>query len=232
MDRDIKGTFIKYVALNVLGMAGLSCYILADTFFIARAMGAEGLAALNFSISIYSIIHGIGLMRRHRRSDKILHTEGPLQTQKGRYSLCRIVQAGPLCGHHTCGDRPVRIISTGINAWRRQFDTANDNDISEDDTVLCPILHIKQYTDCLRTQRQRTQAFDGSNARRKSFQVLHRFFLCRDQRYRGHVLQRMRKFRLRIHHFHRKRMHRHSSPLDSSEQTDGHDRSMALFRHN
>lgn len=63
MDRDIKGTFIKYVALNVLGMAGLSCYILADTFFIARAMGAEGLAALNFSISIYSIIHGIGLMR-------------------------------------------------------------------------------------------------------------------------------------------------------------------------
>ena len=62
MDRDIKGTFIKYVALNVLGMAGLSCYILADTFFIARAMGAEGLAALNFSISIYSIIHGIGLM--------------------------------------------------------------------------------------------------------------------------------------------------------------------------
>ena len=62
MDRDIKRTFIKYVALNVLGMAGLSCYILADTFFIARAMGAEGLAALNFSISIYSIIHGIGLM--------------------------------------------------------------------------------------------------------------------------------------------------------------------------
>ena len=107
---------------------------------------------------------------RHRRSDKILHTEGPLQTQKGRYSLCRIVQAGPLCGHHTCGDRPVRIISTGINAWRRQFDTANDNDISEDDTVLCPILHFKQYTDRLRTQRQRTQAFDGSNARRKSFQ--------------------------------------------------------------
>ena len=45
-------------------MAGLSCYILADTFFIARAMGAEGLAALNFSISIYSIIHGIGLIAK------------------------------------------------------------------------------------------------------------------------------------------------------------------------
>lgn len=39
---------------------GFHRHILADTFFIARAMGAEGLAALNFSISIYSIIHSIG----------------------------------------------------------------------------------------------------------------------------------------------------------------------------
>ncbi|NLK98825.1 MAG: MATE family efflux transporter [Epulopiscium sp.] len=54
--------FAKYVSLNILGMIGLSCYILADTFFIAKALGATGIAALNFSISIYSVIHGIGLM--------------------------------------------------------------------------------------------------------------------------------------------------------------------------
>ena len=54
--------FSKYVSLNVLGMIGLSCYILADTFFVSNALGANGLAALNFSISIYSIIHGVGLM--------------------------------------------------------------------------------------------------------------------------------------------------------------------------
>lgn len=54
--------FLKYVTLNVLGMIGLSCYILADTFFIARSIGADGLTALNIAIPIYSFIHGAGLM--------------------------------------------------------------------------------------------------------------------------------------------------------------------------
>ena len=31
----ILNDFIKYASLNVLGMIGLSCYILADTFFIS-----------------------------------------------------------------------------------------------------------------------------------------------------------------------------------------------------
>ena len=30
---NILNMFIKYVSLNILGMIGLSCYILADTFF-------------------------------------------------------------------------------------------------------------------------------------------------------------------------------------------------------
>ena len=60
--KQIRTGFFKYVSLNVLGMAGLSCYILADTFFISKAMGAKGLAALNLAISIYSIIHASGLM--------------------------------------------------------------------------------------------------------------------------------------------------------------------------
>jgi len=43
-------------------MIGLSCYILVDTFFISKVLGALGIAALNFSISVYSVIHGLGLM--------------------------------------------------------------------------------------------------------------------------------------------------------------------------
>lgn len=62
MKESILKTFIKYVSLNILGMIGLSCYILADTFFVSKALGATGLAALNFSISVYSVIHGMGLM--------------------------------------------------------------------------------------------------------------------------------------------------------------------------
>lgn len=52
----------RYVSMNVLGMLGLSCYILADTYFIAQAMGADGLAALNLAIPVYSFIQGCGLM--------------------------------------------------------------------------------------------------------------------------------------------------------------------------
>ena len=55
-------TFAKYASLNVMGMIGLSCYILADTFFVSQGMGTDGLAALNLAIPIYSFIHGSGLM--------------------------------------------------------------------------------------------------------------------------------------------------------------------------
>lgn len=54
--------FARYASLNVLGMIGLSCYILADTYFISVGMGADGLAALNLAIPVYSFIHGSGLM--------------------------------------------------------------------------------------------------------------------------------------------------------------------------
>lgn len=60
--KQIRNGFCRYVSLNVLGMVGLSCYILADTFFISNALGAAGLAALNLAISVYSIIHATGLM--------------------------------------------------------------------------------------------------------------------------------------------------------------------------
>lgn len=54
--------FFKYTGLNIAGMIGLSCYILADTFFVAQALGTDGLAALNFAIAIYTLMNGTGLM--------------------------------------------------------------------------------------------------------------------------------------------------------------------------
>ena len=54
--------FIRYASLNVLGMVALSCYILADTFFVSQGLGANGLAALNLAIPVYNFIHGSGLM--------------------------------------------------------------------------------------------------------------------------------------------------------------------------
>lgn len=54
--------YLKYVSLNVLGMAALSCYILADTFFVSRGLGANGLTALNLAIPVYNLVNGTGLM--------------------------------------------------------------------------------------------------------------------------------------------------------------------------
>ncbi len=54
--------FSRYVSLNILAMLGISCYILADTFFISVAEGADGLTALNLVLPVYSVIFAIGSM--------------------------------------------------------------------------------------------------------------------------------------------------------------------------
>ncbi len=54
--------FTKYVSMNIMGMIALSCYILADTFFVANGIGPDGLTALNLAIPVYSFINGAGLM--------------------------------------------------------------------------------------------------------------------------------------------------------------------------
>lgn len=52
----------KYIIPNVLAMMGTSCYVLADTFFIATAAGANGITALNLALPIYGIIFAVGSM--------------------------------------------------------------------------------------------------------------------------------------------------------------------------
>lgn len=54
--------FSRYTVLSALGTLGVSCYILADTFFVSKGMGTRGLTALNLAIPVYNFIHGTGLM--------------------------------------------------------------------------------------------------------------------------------------------------------------------------
>ena len=54
--------FIRYVSLNIMGMMGISLYVLADTFFIANGMGANGLTALNLALPMFNVVSGLGLM--------------------------------------------------------------------------------------------------------------------------------------------------------------------------
>jgi len=61
MDNLLKN-YVKYVSLNILGMVSIAICIFIDTYFISKALGVEGLTALNLAIPIYSTLNGIGLM--------------------------------------------------------------------------------------------------------------------------------------------------------------------------
>lgn len=58
----MKKLFVKYVSQNILGMVGMSLYILADTFFISKAVGSNGITALNLVLPVYNLIFAIGAM--------------------------------------------------------------------------------------------------------------------------------------------------------------------------
>ncbi|MEQ2442730.1 MATE family efflux transporter [Pseudoflavonifractor sp. CLA-AP-H29] len=61
-EHNLNSTFARYMSLNILGMVGMSGYILADTFFVAIRLGSDGLAALNLAISVFGFINGLGMM--------------------------------------------------------------------------------------------------------------------------------------------------------------------------
>lgn len=58
----VKKQFSKYVSQNILGMLGMSLYILADTYFISVGEGADGIAALNLVLPIYNVMYAFGAM--------------------------------------------------------------------------------------------------------------------------------------------------------------------------
>lgn len=58
----LKKQFARYVSQNILGMMGVSFYILADTFFISLSEGANGITALNLVLPLYAVIYAIGAM--------------------------------------------------------------------------------------------------------------------------------------------------------------------------
>ena len=59
---EVSKNFIKYVGLNTIGMISTAICILVDYWFIATAMGTDGLAALSIGLPVYSITWGIGMM--------------------------------------------------------------------------------------------------------------------------------------------------------------------------
>ena len=63
MQKDnMRNSFFKYVFFNIVSTLGVSVYILIDTYFISKGMGADGLASLNLCLPVFNFINGFGLM--------------------------------------------------------------------------------------------------------------------------------------------------------------------------
>ena len=56
---DIRKKFAKYVSQNIFGMLGISCYVVADTFFISKFAGADGITVLNLVLPVFNVIFAI-----------------------------------------------------------------------------------------------------------------------------------------------------------------------------
>lgn len=93
-DQTMFKTFCKYVSLNVLGMIALSCYILADTFFVSQGLGTNGLTALNLAIPIYSFIHGTGLMIGMGASSKFSILKGQNKHDRANHTFMYALYLG------------------------------------------------------------------------------------------------------------------------------------------
>lgn len=90
MKNSVLKDFFKYVSMNVAGMTGLSCYILADTFFISRGIGPDGLTALNIALPVFNIMNGAGLMIGMGGAARfsILKASGEREKANGVFTSC------------------------------------------------------------------------------------------------------------------------------------------------
>lgn len=93
-----KHQFWTYITLSILGMLGSSGTILADTFFISHRLGADGLAALNLSISVFGLINGLGLLLGVGGATRyaVFHSRG--QTQPANRAFTSTLAAALLLG--------------------------------------------------------------------------------------------------------------------------------------
>ncbi len=90
------GEFLRYASLNVVGMLGLSFYILADTYFVSLGLGTNGLAALNLAIPLYSFMLGCGQMVGMGGGIKfaIQKNQGSRRTNDRIFTTCLMLGAG------------------------------------------------------------------------------------------------------------------------------------------
>ncbi|MCD1147282.1 MATE family efflux transporter [Peptoniphilus sp. KCTC 25270] len=94
MEKSLGNQFIYYVSRNVMGMIALSCYILADTFFVAQALGTNGLTALNLAITMFAFMNALGLMLGVGGASRYSILLGKDQPEKAKGVFSSVVKFG------------------------------------------------------------------------------------------------------------------------------------------
>ena len=130
-DTQIRREFFRYTSQNIMGMIGLSCYILADTYFISQGLGADGLTALNLAIPFYNFIQGIGLMLGMGGATRFSILRGQDMEEEAMGVFTQSLMLA-LCAPAEC---PLGRQRSG--AW-------NDGHLSESAALLCPGFFAEQ----------------------------------------------------------------------------------------
>lgn len=98
MEERVFSRFVRYTVPGCLAMVGLSCYILADTFFISNKVGALGLAAMNFSCPVFSVINATGQMLGIGGAIRFAICKAHGETENGNRTFTHVVCAALLLG--------------------------------------------------------------------------------------------------------------------------------------
>ncbi len=162
--------FARYTSLNVLGMIGLSCYILADTFFVSLGLGADGLAALNLAIPIYSFINGSGLMIGMGGGTRysILQSQGN-RREANRRLHPRAVPGGG-AGLPFCGGGPALCRGHCALVRRHGERVHHEPHLPAGNPSICPCVLDEQRAAVLCAQRRRASALHGGHDGGQPFQ--------------------------------------------------------------
>lgn len=162
--------FARYTSLSVLGTLGVSCYILADTFFISRGLGADGLTALNLAIPVYNFIFGAGLMLGMGGATKFSICKSQGDEEKANHIYLNTLYLGGLFSVLFLLPGPVPGGGTGCSVGGGRGCAASHLHLPAVAAAVLSCLHFQQYPLVLCPQRWRTPAFHGSHDHRQPLQ--------------------------------------------------------------
>ena len=148
----VRGLFVRYTAQNILGMLGISAYVLADTFFISRAEGTAGITALNLVLPIYSLIFAIGAMLGVGSATRFAIHRARGEQEADSYLGNALVTALVV-------GIPFILIGLWVPDQVVAFLGGNGDFLYTDFSVVCTGIYVELHLQCLCTKRW--QSFSG-----------------------------------------------------------------------